>query len=109
MEKPETKKEKEFTGIAIGEVKRRFSDCCNAFIQNNRCPKCGRYLEESEGRREIIIKGLDGKTKHGEPDILLSTINTDKPKEDKKPPLFRDMEQRGIKILSWSDSSTSSS
>lgn len=100
-------KENEFKAIAIGPDRVRFSDCCDRPILNNRCPKCGAWLEDGAGKREIKIKGLDGKTSHRSPDILLSIID-DRPKaNDPMPRSFRELERHGTKILTWSDSSIS--
>jgi hypothetical protein len=97
---------KDFIPLKIDPERARFSDCCNAVIIAHRCPKCGAYLEDDAGRREIQIKGLDGKTSHRSPDILLSVID-DKPKaKDPMPRHFKDMQRHGVKILTWSDSST---
>jgi hypothetical protein len=111
----EKQKDKEFIPITIpGITRRRFSDCCNGEILDNRCSKCGNWLEHSEGRREIVIKGIDGKTPNpnakktnfNKPTVLVSMID-DKPKEeDKMPQYFKDLKSRsGVNILSWSDSS----
>ena len=101
----EWQKEKDFNAISIGPQRNRFSDCCNAVIIENRCPKCGAYLEEDKGHREITIRGLDGKTSHREPDILVSIIDdTPKPK-DPMPANFKEMQRHGVKITSYTDSS----
>ena len=102
-------KQKDFIPLKINPEHVRWSDCCNQLIIGNRCPKCGAWLEDSEGRREITIKGLDGKTSHhpGQPDILVSIIDDTPKKKDPMPRHFREMETRGTKITTWSDSSIS--
>jgi hypothetical protein len=98
-------KQNEFKAITIGPDRVRFSDCCNKPIVNHRCPKCGAWLEDDQGRREIQIKGLDGKTTHHQTEMLLSIID-DKPKaKDPMPRHFKEMERHGTRIISWSDSS----
>lgn len=100
-------KQKDFIPLKIDPGHVRFSDCCNAIIIGNRCPKCGQWLDDGQGRREISIKGLDGKTTHHQADVLLSVID-DKPKaKDPMPRHFKEMERHGTKITSWSDSSIS--
>jgi GH35 family endo-1,4-beta-xylanase len=83
----------------------RFSDCCNEPISNSRCPACGNWYEQEEGRRELVIKGLDGKTKHGQPDAIFSMVDSEPKKQDKMPNYFKDLRDRGVKIESWTDSS----
>jgi hypothetical protein len=100
-------KDKDFIALKIDPQRARFSDCCNMVIVNHRCPKCGAWLEDDQGRREIQIRGLDGKTSHHQSEMLLSVID-DKPKQkDPMPRHFKDMERHGTKIISWSDSSIS--
>jgi hypothetical protein len=105
----ERKKEKDYNAVAIGPTRTRFSDCCNQVIENNRCPQCGNWIEDNQGRRELKIKGLDGRSepKPGTPVILFKSLG-DKPKqEEKMPNYFKDMQQRGIQIRSWSASDSS--
>ena len=108
MERTKEGKQKDFIPLKIDPEHVRFSDCCNAIIIGNRCPKCGQWLDDGAGRREISIKGLDGKTSHrNQPDMLLSVID-DKPKtKDPMPRHFKEMERHGTRITSWSDSSIS--
>ena len=107
MEQTKQQQGKDFIPLKINPEHIRFSDCCNQIITGNRCPKCGAWLEDNAGRREIKIKGLDGKTSHRESDILLSIID-DKPKsKDPMPPSFRELERHGTRITTWSDSSIS--
>ena len=101
------KQQKDFIPLKIDPERARFSDCCNSLIIANRCPKCGAWLEDDAGRREINIKGLDGKTSHHQTDMLLSVID-DKPKtKDPMPRHFKEMERHGTRITSWSDSNIS--
>ena len=94
------------TSIIIRSDKKRYCDTCNvAILSDNTCGKCGRYYEYTEGRRELVIKGLDGKTRHGDANVIVS-IQDDKPKtKDPMPRSFKMMEKHGFKITSWSDSS----
>jgi hypothetical protein len=103
----QNKQGKDFIPLKINPDHVRFSDCCNAIIIGNRCPKCGAWLDDNQGRREIKIQGLDGRTTHGQSDVLLSVID-DKPKaKDQMPRHFKEMERHGTKITSWSDSTIS--
>ena len=73
-------KDKDTVGIIVRSDKKRYCDICNVEIQSDGiCGKCGVYYQPTEGKREIVIKGLDGKTKHGDPNILVSVLD-DKPK-----------------------------
>ena len=99
-------KKPDATSIIIRSDKKRFCDTCNVqILSDSICPKCGRYYEYKEGKRELIIKGLDGKTKHGDANVILS-IQEDKPKpKDPMPRSFKNLERHGFKITSWTDSS----
>ena len=103
----DSKQQKDFIPLKIDPGHVRFSDCCNQIIIGNRCPKCGAWLDDSQGRREITIKGLDGKTSHRQPDILVSIIDDTPKKKDPMPRHFREMERHGVKVTSYSDSSIS--
>jgi hypothetical protein len=106
MEKQKDK-DKDFIALKIDPQRARFSDCCNQVIIGNRCPKCGAWLEDYQGRREIQIRGLDGKTSHHQSEMLLSVIDDEPKPKDQMPRHFKDMERHGTKIISWSDSSIS--
>ena len=102
------KQQKDFIPLKIDPAHIRWSDCCNVIIIGNRCPKCGQWLEDGAGRREITIKGLDGKTTHRQHQDILVSIIDDKPKaKDQMPRHFKEMEVKGRRITSWSDSSIS--
>ena len=106
MEIRQKEKVKDYNAIAIGPTRTRFSDCCNVAIENNRCPNCGNWIEDNQGRRELQIKGIDGRSqpKPGAP-IILFKSQGDKPKEDNKMPnYFKDLQNRGIQIRSWAAS-----
>ena len=92
--------------IIIRSDKKRYCDTCNvAILSDNTCRKCGRYYEYTEGRRELVIKGLDGKTRHGDANVIVS-LQEDSPKpKDPMPRSFKLMEKHGFKITSWTDSS----
>lgn len=99
-------KDKDTVGIIVRSDKKRYCDICNVEIQSDGiCGKCGVYYQPTEGKREIVIKGLDGKTKHGDPNILVSVLD-DKPKpKDLMPKSFKLLERGSFKITGWTDSS----
>ncbi len=106
MEKQTKEKVKDRDSAIILRAPRvRFSDCCNAEIQNNRCPSCGRYIEAQEGRRELKIKGLDGRTTAKAHHYIVTMIDAEPKKEDPMPKYFKALKDRGMRIDSWSDSS----
>ena len=102
----EKQKEKDITSIVIRSDKKRYCDVCNVpILSDNTCGKCGRYYEYKEGKRELIIKGLDGKTRHGDANVIVS-MQEEKPKpKDPMPASFKMMQKHGFKITSWTDSS----
>jgi hypothetical protein len=102
MEK-QTTKEKD-SAIVLGQPRTRFSDCCNQEIIKNRCPNCGRWFEQEEGRRELKIKGLDGKTNTKGRHYIVTTIQTEPAKEDKTPKYIKALQDRGLRVDSWTAS-----
>ena len=102
----EKQKDKDTVGIIVRSDKKRYCDICNLEIQSDGiCGKCGVYYQPTEGKREIVIKGLDGKTKHGDPNILVSVLD-DKPKpKDLMPKSFKLLERGSFRITGWTDSS----
>ena len=102
----QNKRPNDFVSIIVRSDKKRFCDICNVeLLSNSTCGKCGVYYQPTEGKREIVIKGLDGKTKHGDPNILVSVLD-DRPKpKDLMPKSFKLLERGSFKITGWTDSS----
>jgi hypothetical protein len=102
----EKERDRDTVGIIVRSDKKRYCDICNTEIASDGiCGKCGIYYESDQGKRELVIKGLDGKTKHGDANVLVSVID-DRPKpKDLMPKGFRLMERGSFKITGWTDSS----
>lgn len=100
--------------------RKRFCDICAVPIlppPHNLCPNCGRWYgdyDTKQGKHELRIKGMDGKSKHSSsnsPSVLVSMVKdkelpkSDESGKDKLPPSFKMMERKGMNITGWTDSS----